>query len=275
MALADPKAWELVQQAMNFFQRNILNRSTLLCSKANNRLRIDNTTAVACIEKCSSTKETLLGLTEDIFNWAYERNVTLSAVHIPGIDNIDADRASRDANIDTEWMIKPKIFASLYTIFSKPSIDLFACRINAQLPKYVSWRPDPNAYDTDAFTMPWTNDYFYAFPPFSVIGRSLQKIQQEGASGLMVLPLWPTRTWFPRALQMLTATPRLLPQHSLTLPQDPQRQHPLSHKLILVAMELSGDPWKTKFFRHKLPVFSCPLGDREQKYNMGSISRNL
>ena len=154
MALADPKAWELVQQAMNFFQRNILNRSTLLCSKANNRLRIDNTTAVACIEKCSSTKETLLGLTEDIFTWAYESNVTLSAVHIPGTDNIDADRASRDANIDTEWMIKPQIFSSLCIIFSKPSIDLFACRINAQLPKYVSWRPDPNAYDTNAFTMP-------------------------------------------------------------------------------------------------------------------------
>ena len=246
-----------------------------LCSEHRSihiRLRIDNTTAVACIERCSSTKEALLAITEDIFTWAYDRDITLSAIHIPGIDNVDADGASRNFNIDTEWMIKPHVFAMLCKVYPKPAMDLFACRLNAQLPKYISWRPDPNACDTDAFTVSWTNGYLYAFPPFSVIGRTLQKIQQDRASVLLVLPLWPTRAWFPRALQMLMDTPRLLPRHSLTLPQDPHRRHSLANKLILVAMPLSGDPSKTRPYHHKLPTSSCPPGDMEHNYNMGAIS---
>ena len=35
--------------------------------------------------------------------------------------------------------------------------DLFATRLNHQLPLYVSWQPDPFAMATDAFQVRWTN----------------------------------------------------------------------------------------------------------------------
>ena len=57
----------------------------------------------------------------------------------------------------------------------KTTIDLFASRLNAQIPRYVSWRPEPQCVAVDAFSIQWGNEVFYAFPPFALIPRVLQK----------------------------------------------------------------------------------------------------
>ena len=36
-------------------------------------------------------------------------------------------------------------------------VDLFTSRVLTQLPTFVSWRPDPEAMATDAFTLDWAN----------------------------------------------------------------------------------------------------------------------
>ena len=117
------------------------------------RIRSDNTTVVACLNKCGSMKEHLLQLTEEIFLWASDRGLYLSAAHIPGKQNVDADDASRASYTDAEWMLQPHIFQEICREFSMPSLDLFATRINAQLDRYVSWKPDPQAYAIDAFIL--------------------------------------------------------------------------------------------------------------------------
>ena len=78
-----------------------------------------------------------------------------------------------------------------------PEIDLFASALNHQVPKYISWNPDQEAFAIDAFSISWANIKFYAFPPFSLIWVSISKIKREGASGVMVIPLWNTQFWFP------------------------------------------------------------------------------
>lgn len=50
----------------------------------------------------------------------------------------------------------------------------------------------PGATYVDAFLISWENQFFYAFPLFSLIARSLQKIAMERAEGIMIVPLWPT-----------------------------------------------------------------------------------
>lgn len=45
----------------------------------------------------------------------------------------------------------------------KPSVDLFASRENAKVEKYCSWRADLGAWQIDAFSFPWVNDFFYIF----------------------------------------------------------------------------------------------------------------
>ena len=86
----------------------------------------------------------------------------------------------------------------------------------------------------DALTLTWTEHGFYAFPPFSLIPRCLQKISFDQAEGILIAPLWPTQPWFAKLLHMLTNCPLLLPRkkHLLTLIHKPQAQHPL-HKLRL------------------------------------------
>ena len=36
----------------------------------------------------------------------------------------------------------------------------------------------------DAFSIPWRGEYFYAFPPFSLIHKCLRKIEAEQAEGV-------------------------------------------------------------------------------------------
>ena len=62
--------------------------------------------------------------------------------------------------------------AQIYKLDNRDTIDMFASRLNYQLPKYVSYLPDPHAIAVDAFSVTW-NSIVYLFPPFSVIGRVL------------------------------------------------------------------------------------------------------
>lgn len=65
--------------------------------------------------------------------------------------------------------------------FLNPKIDLFASRLNTQIPdNYVSWFPDPNAVEFDAFSLSWNNIIDpYIFSSFSQMAKVLQKIEDE------------------------------------------------------------------------------------------------
>ena len=77
------------------------------------------------------------------------------------------------------------------------SVDLFASRMNKQLDCYVSLRPDPEAFAVDAFSFPRRGFEFYAFSPFSLIPKVLQKGQQDNSSGVLIVPLWRAQVWWP------------------------------------------------------------------------------
>ena len=237
------------------------------------RIRSDNTTAVACINRCGSIRESLLDLCVEIFAWAEERDILLSAAHVRGIDNVEADRLSRNVGVDTEWSIPQAIFDKLCLIFGRPSVDLFASRINHKLSDYISWHPDPSAVATDAFLFDWSDFFGYAFPPFSVLGKVIQKIIRDRATVLVVLPLWPSRSWFPLALHLLIATPRILSRGSLYLPQDPARRHRLDSSLAMGALLLSGNPSLQEDFRQQLRISSLVPGEGEPRTSIGRISR--
>ena len=172
-----------------------------------------------------------------------------------------------------EWMLDRNIFDKLCKRYFVPDLDLFATRINAQLDAFVSWKPDPDVCHTKAFTISWSRGLSYAFPPFSIIGNMLQKMQDR-ATLLIILPLWPTQVWFPKALQLLVEDPVLLPQKCITLPQDPYRKHPRAATLRLTAMVLSGNHLKVKVFRQKLQNFYLDHGEMRRNNSIGHISRD-
>ena len=228
------------------------------------RLELDNTTAVSYINCMggSHSKE-CNSLARQIWLWCIDNNIWVSAAHIPGSKNVEADRESRVFHDNTEWALSPDIFQCVCGKMFLPQIDLFASRLNHKVQSYVAWRPDPKAVAVDAFTISWTNLSFYAFPPFSLITRVLQKIRDDSAEGLMVVPLWETQVWFPLLMKMLVAHPLILPQgrNLLYLPYKTEQVHPLHKKLQLVACHLSGNHYKTLVFQSQQPtLLSTPGG---------------
>lgn len=74
-------------------------------------------------------------------------------MHRTYCDNIIADRESRLKSLDSEWMLDPFVLRKACKLFFFPDSDLFATRINEQLTRFVSWKPDPKVYHTNAFLL--------------------------------------------------------------------------------------------------------------------------
>ena len=167
----------------------------------------------------------------------------MSVAHIPGKQNLVADFESRRNQREAEWQLNKAALKNAPSSFNfQPDIDLFASRVNYLFPEYVSYRPDPEAFAIDAFSLQWSKLNFYAFPPSSVIPAVLSKIQREEALGVVVLPDWPAQGWYSKALEMLKQEPIYLKARRdlLRLPSHPEEVHPIWHKLNLLACLLSG-----------------------------------
>lgn len=128
----------------------------------------------------------------------------MSAVHIAGKLNTSADNKSCNFSEEHEWSLSKAYFLEIFSTFPELNIDVFASRLNNQLDTYCSWKPDPGCTYVDAFSINWSNFNFFAFPPFSLIPKCVQKIIQDKAKAILLIPLWPTQTWFPLVLQHQT-----------------------------------------------------------------------
>ena len=147
-------------------------------------IQIDNTTAVSYINNMGGTHSIKCNsVAKDVIMWAKQRNIWLTATHIVGKDNNWADRLSRKINDNLEWTFTQEAFKQLCAQkeIGLPTVDLFASCLNHKLPKYVSIYPDASAMFINAFTFQWEG-YVYLFPPFNLIGRVLNKVQQDKLS---------------------------------------------------------------------------------------------
>ena len=144
---------------------------------------------------------------------------------------------SRNFNDGTEWQLNPKVI----TRFGKPDIDLFASRLNHQLTKYISWHPEPNAIAIDAFTICWSDKFLYVFPPFSLLNKVIAKICRDKAKGILIVPKWPTQTWYPQAIALAQEEIITFPPSgkNLKLVHEPTPKHPLQKKLSLMVIHFN------------------------------------
>ena len=203
----------------------------------------DNTATVGALNKMGSSKSWGLDhIITQVWQWALDRDIWITASYIPGVLNIEADEESRKSETRTEWMLNRNVFNKiLKDLDFEPSIDLFASRINNQLHRFASFRPDPEAEIIDAFTVSWADMQFYAFPPFICITRVLQKIRLEEATGTVVVPDWPNQPWHNTYLDMKMIEVILPPRYDLLrLPSDDSQKHPLHKSLQLRVGLLTG-----------------------------------
>lgn len=169
-------------------------------------LRIDNTTAISYINRMGGVQYPhLTNLTKCIWQWCESRKIFIFAYYIKSSENVVADKESRRVHPDIEWSLTDDAFRRITDTFGIPEIDLFASRVNKKCLHYVSWHRDPDAYAINAFTIDWSEHYFYAFPPFSIILKTCRKIITDKSKGIIIVPMWPTQPWFPLFSKLLVS----------------------------------------------------------------------
>ena len=88
-------------------------------------LRLCVTTAVSYINKKGGIKAPECNrVAKVIWEWCITQNLNISASHIPGKNNTEADLQSRKHSSDsTEWMLHPELFQKITNKFGTPDIE--------------------------------------------------------------------------------------------------------------------------------------------------------
>ena len=173
------------------------------------RLHIDSRVAARYILRQGGTKS--LSLSREacrLWRFAVDLKIQILSPHwLASKENALADLLSRTNLSQWECQLSRETFLwVLETLMVSPSptLDVFASRDTAQLPRYMSWYPDPQAVARNAMMHSWDASS-YAFPPAPLILKTLQKIRQERIQAVLILPRWPSALWWPILQEMLVA----------------------------------------------------------------------
>ena len=132
------------------------------------------------------------------------KNVTLQAVWIKGEHNVWADKLSRRQD-PQDYKLRTSAANHVMQCLGRPDIDLFASRLNHQVPRYGSLVDDPRSEGNTwqlqwgTYRLPWVN------PPWEDIPQVLNKVIRDKARVLAVLPLWRTRPWFATVCHLMAS----------------------------------------------------------------------
>ena len=73
----------------------------------------------------------LLNQAKDLCMWCLERNIHITAQHLPGVMNHIADAESRTMRDRLDWKLNPVIFRKIDQTLGPLEVDLFASRLNS------------------------------------------------------------------------------------------------------------------------------------------------
>ena len=140
------------------------------CQNVTILLRMDNITAVSYVnQKGGTSSELLCQLAISTWTWCNERKICLLAEHLPGHLDVQADKESRLMKDRCDWKLNQAVFQCILATMGLIEINLFSSRLLKQLPRFYSWRPDPEAEATDAFMQDWSTSRGFANPPWCLI----------------------------------------------------------------------------------------------------------
>ena len=114
-------------------------------------------------------------------------------------------------NSSSEWILKKPIYQKLIQALGPVYVDLFASRSYLQIPKFISWQPDPHAWVVDAFQINWIHLKACTFTPFALIGRVLAKVIRNKRTLIIITSVWPPQPWYTQLLRMSMQDPIFVP----------------------------------------------------------------
>ena len=165
-------------------------------SSSSRLLQMDNTTTMHYLNKQRGTCVRPLSIeAQTIWRWLTATNLTITAVHLPGVQNVEADALSREFQDNHDWVLHDEIGDSIFQEWGLPQIDLFTDCDNRKGPGYASRFYQPGSKD-NALLLDWSRKFLYAFPPIPLIPAVFIKLYQFQAQARMIFiaPEWP-RQW--------------------------------------------------------------------------------
>ena len=231
------------------------------------RVLTDNLVALSYVNRYGGKVPSLVELTTQLHNFALERRIVVVAEYIPGELNTEADEVSRLENDTLEASLHQEAFKLINQEWGPLTLDCFASMANAKLPDFVSWRPDPMAAYVDFFSQPASRkELLYAYPPFILIGRLLQKMRLEQLDLVLVAPVWPAQAWWPTLMASMVDFPLLLPRiPGLFSTPRSSEEEPLPPRWWMIACLVSGRPSAREDWTSKLSRSSSATGSRASK----------
>ena len=147
----------------------------------------DSMTAKATINRQGSTKYVFRNdLARRIWLWAHVNVLSLTAVHLPGKENVAADILSRGGPKADHWSLNPNIVQMLWERFGEAQVDLFARKCNTKCRQWYSlYYRDENPPPLGGSSLgpdPWPKELLYAFPPVKHMHSLMCKLIDRGVA---------------------------------------------------------------------------------------------
>ncbi len=102
---------------------------------------------------------------------------SLRAFNVPGKLNQGADILSQGNVSPGEWRLHPQMIQTIWSVFEKEEVDLFALEDNFHCPTYFSKEQDALVHD-------WPNVHLYAFPQVALFPQVIRRVREVRCSPL-------------------------------------------------------------------------------------------
>ena len=225
----------------------------------------DNITTVAYVNHLGGPSQELSDLMTTIWTTAATLGIELSAKYLCGKMNYRADGLSRLESTH-EWELHPSLFQQIDSMWGPHTVDRFAATHNAQIPVFNSRFWDPNSAAVDALAQSWRQENNFVNPPFCLIPRILDLIQEQQVEATIIAPLWPAQPWYQRLLTMCVTAPLQLPNNQRTFRRIKAIPEPWKNsKWLVYAWRVSGrKSLRNKGGQLNLPGGSSPYGHQQR-----------
>ena len=162
--------------------------------------RTDNKNAEIVLSVGSRKKE-LHQEAVAVYKLCRQLNIRLSVEWVSRDNNVEADILSRfdDPN---DYMLDPFCFHYIDEVWGPHTVDRFASVQTKQLERYCSRYRNPGCEAVDAFTVTWSDENNWLFPPPYLIPRVLRHMSAGGEDGTLLVPQWPSAVWWPLLVEM-------------------------------------------------------------------------
>jgi ribonuclease HI len=186
---SNAKELSAVHRGLQYFVRQgALERNTTLL------IRSDNTATVGDINRLSATT-TLMEHLKKLHTIEEKFRIHLQAVHLPGVQNEEADRLSRLGRT-REYYLKEEAFNEVVRVLGlQPEEDAFATTPYLRSDITVE-------HPRDALRTPWRGKKLYLHPPLHLVMKTIAKAIKEEVKAILIVPDWKAQPWSPMLRQV-------------------------------------------------------------------------